>query len=324
MVNLGQLIGTNYTLDKKSIPSKVFFNHFYAIDRHISTGIASLNFKTIDYFNNLITRNLKFDLAKVKKLLHNAWSTEFAISLSAEIDNDDFYKNSMHWNFPQAYYSVYLAMTAFHETQGVANDQHEKSIKIFGNSAKDDHYPKAISFYSKGEHEDFKFCNLPDAEGFKGSFTGLSAITTIAEEQTQIAKFLNSTRVKNAEAKRERLKEQKDKKFFSKKGEFKKNFKKGDWDLIYRTIPETSVMNLLYRLRIKANYHDVDAFIHANIDFKTFHKALSSIVYHLNFVHEAYIYKCIGKTEYENIVNSFPVHLCTDLALKRLRKISAF
>lgn len=317
MVNLGQLVGFGSTLDKKTIPSKVFFNHFSAIDNHISRGLNGLKFSEIDYFNSLKLKNEKFDINKVKKLLHNAWSTEFAISLSAEIDNDDFYKNSMHWNFPQAYYSAYLVMTAFHETQGMANDQHEKSIKLFGNSAKDNHYPKAISFYAKGGFNDFQFCNLPKAGDFKGAFNGLASIRTVNDEQTQIAKFLNSTREKNAEAKRDRLKEQKDKKFLNGKREFRKNFKKEHWDMIYTTIPETSIMNLLYRLRIKANYHDVDAFIHANIDFKTFHKALSSIVYNLNFVHEAYIYKCIGKDEYENIISFFPSHLCSGLALKR-------
>lgn len=302
---------------KKSIPSKVFFNHFFALNYHIQSDEAKLNLKKIPFYNSLKLKNNKFELETIRKLLWNSWSTEYAYNLGTQVNNDDYYKFALHWNFPQAYYSVYLAMTAFHETQGIANDQHEKSIKLFGNSVKDNHYPKAISSYSTGLHNDFKYKNLQTFKKFPKAYSGLSRIESLDEAQIQIASFLKSTRIKNAENKRKRLAEAKDKKFLNGKGEFRKKFSKEHWDMIYQTIPVTTILNLLYRLRIKANYHDVETFIHADIDFRTFHEALGGIIDYLNFVHEAYIVKVISKNEYEKILMKFPNHLNKTTAVKR-------
>lgn len=302
---------------KKAIPSQVFFNHFFAISYHIQCNTDRFNLKKIPFFNNLKLRNENFDLDNIRKLLWNSWSTEYAFTLTNLANNDEFYKFALHWNFPQAYYSIYLSLTAFQETQGVANEQHEKSIKIFGNSIKDEHYPEAISFFSRGLHENYEYLGIETFEGFPRDFCGLSRIQSLDEAQLQIALFLKSTRKKIAESKREKLKINNDKKFLNGKGEFRKSFSHYHWNLIYRTIPETTILNIMYRLRIKANYHDVETFINADIDFKSFHESLSNIIDYLNFVHESYICKVIGKTEYEKILHNFPGHLNGETAHKR-------
>ncbi len=87
------------------------------------------------------------------------------------------------------------------------------------------------------------------------------------------------------------------------------NFSKARWNIIYGNMPCTSIMNLLYRLRIKANYHDVETFVNADVDFKRFHEHLVFIVDYLNFIHEAYLAKIIGNSMYENILNGFPLNM---------------
>lgn len=302
---------------KRAIPSKVFFNHFFAVSYHIECNTDRFNLKKNIFFNTLKLKNENFDLDSIRKLLWNSWSTEYAFKLTTLADNEEFYKFALHWNFPQAYYSIYLSLTAFHETQGLANEQHEKSIKIFGSSVKDGHYPQAISFYSKGFHENYEYRGIETFEKFPKDYYGLARIESLEEAQLQIALFLKSTRKKIAENKREKLKKNNDNKFLNKKGEFRKAFLKVHWDLIYKTIPETTILNIMYRLRIKANYHDVESFINADIDFKIFHECLSNIIYYLNFVHEAYICKVVGKIEYEKILNKFPGHLNDETAIKR-------
>lgn len=302
---------------KKAIPSQMFFNHFHAIDFHLQSNTERYKCKKTNYYNSLRMRNDAFNLDECRKLLWNSWSTEYAFLLTGAVDSDEYYKFALHWNFPQAYYSVYLNMTAFHQTQGVANEQHEKSIKIFGNSIKDDHYPEALSFYAKGLSKATTYSGLADFQNIPSEFTGLRKIKTIQEAQIQIAKFLKSTREKNAEHKREKLEQNKDKKFLNKAGVFKKKFFADDWNMIYTTIPETTLLNLMYRLRIKANYHDVEAFINADIDFKVFHECLGRIIDYLNFVHEAYLVKIIGADEYEKILNGFPNHMNESTALER-------
>lgn len=303
--------------EKKSIPSKVFFNHFKSIIYFISCCDDRFNLKKVDFYNSIKIKNEDFKIEEIKKLLWNSWSTEYAYKIGEKIDNNDYYKFSLHWNFPQAYYSVYLSMTAFHETQGIANDQHEKSIKIFGNSVKDEHYPKALSFYCSGLHKSFKYSGFNSFKKFSKDFSPLRKIDSLEDAEIQLATFLKTTREKNANDKRDRLKKANDKRFLNKKKKFRKSFSKSHWDLIYQTIPETSVFNLLYRLRIKANYRDIESFVNADIDFKEFHTCLGDLIFYLNFVHEAYILKAIGVTEYEKILNEFPNHLNKSTAIKR-------
>jgi hypothetical protein len=305
---------------KKAIPSKVFYNHFFSVFYHITSQSDRFNLKKNQYYNNLKLKNNDFSIDSVRKLLWNSWSTEYAFSITSFANNDEFYKFALHWNFPQAYYSIYLSMTAFHETQGIANEQHEKSIKLFGNSVKDGHYPDAISFFCKGLHDNFEFMGIDNFKGFPTDYSGLSNVNSLDDAQIHIASFLKSTRKKNAEAKREKLKAIKDKKFLNAKGDFREKFTKSHWDLIYQTIPETTILNIMYRLRIKANYHDVETFINADIDFRIFHNCLSKIIDYLNFIHEAYICKVVGQTEYEKILNGFPSHLNEETAKKRFEK----
>lgn len=309
-------------LRRKAIPSQVFFNHFFAVSYHISCIEDRFELKKNQFYNSLKIKNENFDLEVIRKLLWNSWSTEYAFSLTTLANNDEYYKFALHWNFPQAYYSIYLSMTAFHETQGIASEQHEKSIKLFGNSIKDKHYPKAISFFCKGLHDEFEYEGLETFTDFPNGHSGLTRIQSYDEAQVQIALFLKSTRKKNAEVKREKLRAIKDRKFLNAKGEFRATFNKRHWDLIYQTIPETTILNIMYRLRIKANYHDVETFINADIDFKTFHESLSNIIYYLNFVHEGYIHKIIGKEQYENILYKFPGHLNDQTAKDRYLKFS--
>lgn len=302
---------------KKAIPSQVFFNHFFAISYNIDCDIEKFKLTKIDYYNRLKCTNSNINIDQIRKLLWNSWSTEYAFSISSLVDNIDYYKYALHWIFPQAYYSIYLCMSAFHETQGISSENHEKSIKVFGNSVKCNHYPKSISFFCKGQHNDFKYVGLEHFRGFPDNHSVLSKINSLDEAQNQVASFLKTTREKNAESKRENFKNQKDNRFLTNKGEFRKAFLKKHWDIIYKSIPETSLLNIMYRLRIKANYHDVETFINANIDFKTFHEVLKNIVDYVNFVHEAYICKCIGNIEYEKILESISSQINRDTAKKR-------
>lgn len=304
---------------QQSIPSRVFFNHFFAVQYHILSDTQRFALRSIDYFNQLKVQNKGLDLDQCKKLLWNAWSTEHALRLALQLDNREYYRFSLHWSFPQAYYSVYLAMTAFQHSQGTDSDNHEKAIKVFGHSVKDGHYPETISFFCQGLHENFTVHQLPLFNGFPPAFNALQRIESLDMAHTQIAKFLVSTRKRNAEHKRERCEEAKDKRFLTKEGAFRKTFRAEHWNMLYQTIPQTTLLNMLYRLRIKANYHDIETFLNADVDFKALSEALVSIVDYTNFVHEAYLMKVIGRTRYEGILNSFPKCMNDGTALRRYK-----
>ena len=160
MIDLNKIFKEQAEKDRKAIPSKVFFNHFHAINFRIVNDDERFNLKKLDFYNQIKIKNNDFEIDICRKLLWNSWSTEYAFLMTSNSENSDYYRFALHWHFPQIYYSIYLSMTAFHETQGIANDQHEKSIKLFGNSIKDEHYPSAIRFYAQGNYKDFQYHGL--------------------------------------------------------------------------------------------------------------------------------------------------------------------
>lgn len=313
-------IRINEEKNRKSIPSKIFFNHFLAVSTYISKDAARFKLKSVDYYNKLNLKNGKLSVESLRKLLWNSWSTEYALTIAKQVNTPEYYKFALHWTFPQAYYSVYLNMTAFQETQGTSNDNHEKSIKIFSQSIRDGHYPKTISFLSTGLHESFHYHELTGFAGMPKGFSGLANLQSDTDVANQIALFLKTTREKQAESKRERAEAANDKKFFTKGNTFSQKFKKHQWDMIYQTMPNTTILNMLYRLRIKSNYLDIDTFVNAEIDFTTFHQCLLNIVDYLNFVHEAYVAKVIGLDKYKTILDDFPKHLNQDSATRRFNQ----
>ncbi|MGG5903811.1 hypothetical protein [Sphingobacterium daejeonense] len=265
------------------------------------------NLKRVKYFNNLKYKQ-KLDLEKIKKLLWNSWSTEYSLLMTSFIDDYELYKSSLHWNFPQAYYSVYLSLTAFHHTQQIDANQHEKTIKILNNSIKDGHYPNSISFYSKGLYNKFEYLGIENYSNQEDNFNALARIKKLHDSKLKIINMLKATRKQNADHKREKVNKS-EKRFHTKEGKFTKKFSATHWNYIYVTIPETTLLNFLFRLRIKSKYHDVETFINVEIDFRAFHSYLSNIVGYLNYIHEAYICKVIGCLEYEKILNNFPKRL---------------
>lgn len=323
MIDLDKILKEQAERDRKAIPSKVFFNHFYAINYRIVNNEERFNLKKIDFYNRIKIKNLEFDLDTCRKLLWNSWSTEYAFLMTSNSENTDYYRFALHWHFPQIYYSIYLSMTAFHETQGIANDQHEKSIKIFGNSVKDGHYPEAIQYYSQGNYKDFNFLGLNSFSGFPKDFSALNKVNNLIDAELHIANFLKSTREQNAENKKKRGEKShsKDPRFLTRKGTLTQKFTKKHWDIIYSSIPETTLLNIMYRLRIKANYHDIETFMNAEIDFRLFHEYLGNIVHYLNFVHEAYIHKAIGNENYKKILDDFNGHILEDRAKSRYHEL---
>lgn len=308
---------------RKTIPSKVFFNHFFAINYKILSDADRHNLKTIEFFNQHCntTNPQTFNLDKVQNLLWNSWSTEYALRTTQLTGNQDFYKFALHWCFPQAYYSSYLAMTAFHHTQNKANNIHYKSIKIFGTDVNSGIYPASISFHTSGLYNNFDYHGLPNFVGFPAGFTGLSNIHSLEDAELQVALFLKTTRTKNAEEKKEKYYALKHKSFLSSKQKPLTRYTEEHWNIIYNSLHYSSIMNLLYRLRIKANYHDVQSFINADIDFQAFHESITGIVSHLNFIHEAFIAKAIGIERYAEIIENFPCHMFEENAKTRFENL---
>lgn len=161
------------------------------------------------------------------------------------------------------------------------------------------------SFYAEGNYQKYSFHNLPLYEKRKSA---LSLIKSNEDAQSQIGSFLKSTRTNKAQY----LKEKRQKSsnpITTNIGKIAVNFTPLQWQQIIDNIGPTSLFDILYRLRIKANYNDIESFMNADIDFGKFYQCLINVVGYLNFVHEAYLAKALGPRKYSAILNEFPAHL---------------
>ena len=80
---------------KKAIPSKVFYNHFFALNYHIISDSNKYNLKTIPFYNSLKLRNENFNIDTIRKLLwllNNEMSKDELMAALELKNRDNFQK----------------------------------------------------------------------------------------------------------------------------------------------------------------------------------------------------------------------------------------
>jgi len=173
----------------------------------------------------------------------------------------------------------------------------------------------------------------PDAIGFALSgrlsptYSGLSCTTlpttlTFASHDAgtvdgQIAQFLNATRKIDVENRKAAATDVR-----TKLGKRKKSFSAADWERVAASVGPTALLSLLYRKRIKANYRDIDTFLHPDLDAEALYSHLLQIVSSVNFIHEALIAKALGVHGLEGVISGFRSSTMP-YAAKRLPSVQA-
>jgi len=77
-----------------------------------------------------------------------------------------------------------------------------------------------------------------------------------------------------------------------------------------RNLAPTSLFHSLYRLRIRSNYENADAFIMGALDereVREFNASIRNITWSSMMVFEMLIARCIGKRKYDKIIRSFQI-----------------
>jgi hypothetical protein len=116
----------------------------------------------------------------------------------------------------------------------------------------------------------------------------------------QVAQFLCATRRIDLDEKKGDIKIQ------NKGGTRRKAFRPEDWAKVSAALGYTSIFSLLYRKRIKANYRDIDTFLHEELDAEALSLDLLNIVSTLNFVHEVFIAQAAGVDVIRTALESLP------------------
>lgn len=293
--------------DRRSIPAKVFLRHFSALRFQIENHADALNLNKILYFQQQRAKSAKCDKDELRKIIFNAWSTEYALRFTGSQENEDFLGFAMHWAIPQAYYSAYLTLHAFLRTVGAMHSSHQGAIKKFTEGVKTNKYPECISFYCEGQYSLLDINGLPS----RRSKEPLAKVNSMEDAHSQIAMLIKSTRESIAKASRKERQES-GKPILTKSGKICQQFTDSQWAQVLKPTEATTLFHFLYRMRLKANYQDIQTFIEAEIDFVEFHNCLQAVVGYLNFVHESYVAKCLGRDEFNELVYSFPCHPSTN------------
>ncbi|GAB3515234.1 hypothetical protein [Emticicia fontis] len=305
-------------MDASSIPAQVFFNHFEAIYRNIDVEgemnrVTSLpSWKKFRPFMNDNRVNY------IKAMLLNAWNTEYSLRSVAKTSETQFINRSLHWTFPQAYFSIFYSTRALMGTQGIYTADESALSKRMANWVERGFYPPSLGYYSSGNYNDFKIHRLPKTD-VQPSVDFLKDEEDVA---SHIAQFLKTTRTIKAKKLREFIQSNEDTALKNKKtGDPILKFTKDDWEKITSQLPVTTVFDLLGRLKYSESNREIERYLNANIAFDAFHDSLIGIVYNINLVHELYLVKALGMDAYQSLLNELPAYLQNGFAHERFNQI---
>ncbi|MEM6298987.1 MAG: hypothetical protein AAF740_09905 [Bacteroidota bacterium] len=289
---------------QESIPARITMGRFIALERHLSFDQKRFALDQHSYFAQKLQKRRIQSLKRIRNLLYNSWNTEYLLRMS-DRQSEDYLRIALHWSFPQAYYCIYLNMNAFFTAKSIHCKTHDALIRQFASLVEHKAYPEAISFFLTGELQVPDFQSLPQYNPNLKNVE-LSPIQNIEEADTSIGNFLLTTRRHKAKQIKEDRQARKRTAIKTKEGNIRKQFAREHWKVITDKMGSTTLLDLLYRLRIKANYQEVDSFIQGEINCRPFYAALRELVAYLNFVHESYTARIIGLDEFTKIVEEFP------------------
>jgi hypothetical protein len=303
---------------KNSIPAQVFLNHFFAISYFIGQQTDRYDLNKIPFFENLREGWLAADPARIRRLLLNAWSTEYAMRSTARLGNEEYLRYALHWTFPQAYYSVFLTMQAWMDVAGVKSRSYSVLHKEFGKMVAAGAYPRAVAFFADGHYEKFAIHRL---NGVAAKKEGLLPASGTSDAEAELAQFLITTRRMQAWSVRNALQNNPETALLSRQGKVLRKFSRRDWEKITPYLGKTSVMDLMGRLRLSAGYKEINRFVMADIDFAVFHHSLAEIGSYLNFVHESFIARALGLGQYQKMMEELPPFLKDSFVTRRYEKL---
>lgn len=106
----------------------------------------------------------RFFPSNLKSLLLNSWSAEYALRITPVINDANYIQSSLHWTFPQSYYSALFSARAFLFTYGYNLSNENKIARQIGVFVGSGVYPPAFSFYANGKHKSIRFCRVKSPE----------------------------------------------------------------------------------------------------------------------------------------------------------------
>ena len=306
---------------RKSIPAQVFLNHFFAMDYHIQhqNDLFDLaRFPIFKQFGGLGAAENK----ALEKLLLNSWSAEYALRITPVVNDEQYLQSSLHWTFPQAYYSCLFSARAFLAVQGINVSNEELIRKRIGTMVVRGHYPASVGYYALGPINSYRIQRLPMAKRIADSGRDLMLPSRHTSAQIEVAQFLKTTRDQRIKALRNAVqKNPKTALRSARTGEILQKFGPDQYKQLAKQIGYTTYFDMLSRLRISSTNREIERFVDSEVDVRLFHQSLVNIVSHVNSVHEAFVAKALGIEAYRQLIAKLPTYLQESFVRERLNTV---
>lgn len=206
---------------------------------------------------------------------------------------------SNHWTPVQLYYSAYLAVRAFFVSDGRnILDTHSKTLRVIASEihGRPQMFPSFLRVLLDGDPDKRQFANLPQG-------TTIEVISPLTANHntdfwSRYCQFLKTTRERDCKSRFDAWKKDKG----------KKRLPKQVREQLISSLGNTSFFDCLYRMRIRSNYIDADAFLFSDTwldEDILFNNSLKNINWHILFSLELLIAKCLGKNKYTNVVDIY-------------------
>jgi len=282
---------------------KQFIDHEYGNGPEIFNKLKSKIINRRAY--NRIQRNKSADITKVSKLLCNAWHTEMVFFIPSQIDTE-LIRYSNHWAPIQSYYSIFLAIRALFESasEQCSRDHTNTLQKISEFIVNRDLFPPPWNAYCCGRKDINNLCYY----NFPQQVSNVSNLSepVLPEFWNWYAMWLRTTRERKLKWKAEELK--KSKVLVNKRNKPKKKLTVNDKRFVDKGVHKTTFFDGLYRLRIRSNYEDADAFFigtYSDVSAKDYYNSLATLLQSTLFILELYIKKYIGDDNFSQVVSKF-------------------
>lgn len=294
MFDFGQLLVDAQENQELWFKAEMTHRQFASLSHKLVSADIENEILNLDFFVSRLEKAKNLNLDEVEKWLKNSWNTENVLIQNKSIIENTGQSFAMQWAFPQAYYSTFGSLLAHFKALGYTQESHTAVLKNFSSLVEQNKFPESICFYCTGGKRNYGFVNIVKPNDVAPMDFDIANIKTV---DNHICQFLKATREIKLDDKAPDLK------FKNGKGQKRKKLSPAMWQQVSNALGHTTIMDLLYRKRIKANYQDIDTFSSSQFKGIEVLTNLSSVVGRLNLINETYIAKAIGLNNYEAMLN---------------------
>jgi hypothetical protein len=275
------------------------YDNYVAALGYLATTAAADSVVSSERFQR-IERRTDISLDRLGRLMRLAWVTEANLVAAVQLAGDSLAgHNAMH----QTYYAPYTALRAYFLASGLEVPQsHQAHLRALGDTIRQrpELFATPWRMLASGDPGSARLEITGSPSAFRVADVS-NLITFVPSESLSIdllAKALKTTRKQQTDEAISNWKIQ----------NRRKRILAPQREAVAARVPPTSVFHFLYRLRIRADYQDADAFISGMVtesEAETFCRNLAAVTYGSLGCLELLIAKYVGKAAFASLVESF-------------------